>query len=159
MNAATNEAVLDEVIAMFEGFERAIWVPGDANSNELLTARIDLSHAHGRGSLGICTTRRAVAALAPFPGVDPIDWIGEIANLAAGRLKYALLARVRVRIQQSVPVVTVGDATPDTPGFCMLLLRDVRDALRLWIDLDVPLAEKVTGEELALAPGSLLMFD
>ncbi len=158
----TVDAAFEALTSVFEGFgpaaDREGWT---LPRGPLLTARVTLRSEWGSGSLGICAPARAVAATAPLSGVDPADWIGELANLAAGRLKYELLFCSRVRIEHSTPTVDEGEAVPARiDAMRVLRLSGPAGELVVWLDLDLPqeaLTERTSGE--ALAPGSFLVLD
>jgi len=133
-----DDILKDHLLPLFEGFELAPIVDGNSSPpDQLLTGRVELHSERVTGSVGVCGSLATIEGTAPFGGIDPRDWVGELANLAAGRLKYGALSLAQLRLKQSTPEVIGGEGLPAAGNATRVIkLRGDGGTLRVWLELD-----------------------
>ncbi|HBQ18629.1 MAG: hypothetical protein RLP09_07905 [Sandaracinaceae bacterium] len=133
-------ACLDTLMAehlrpLFSGFRTA---DDEDQAGDEITALVGFT---GDGGLGGCIVIRgdkgAFMDSAPFLGVDVLDWAAELANLAAGRVKYGLFSGRRWTIKQTTPVVMRGAIVEPRriPEMRDFALTGPNGTLRVWVEL------------------------
>ncbi|MEQ8456313.1 MAG: hypothetical protein RLO52_15710 [Sandaracinaceae bacterium] len=120
---------------LFSGFRTA---DDEDQAGDEITALVGFT---GDGGLGGCVVIRgnkgAFMDSAPFLGVDVMDWAAELANLAAGRVKYGLFSGRRWTIKQTTPVVMRGAIVEPRriPEMRDFALTGPNGTLRVWVEL------------------------
>lgn len=158
--SALDDAIRHDLLGLFDGFEPISGRVDPTVDAELISAWTEITSPSWTGTVGVCGSRASLVATAPLRGIDALDWAGELANLAAGRLKYGLQVRTRVLATQSPPTVSRGARLPSRSSARVLTLRGSAGYLRVWVDLvDRAGGRRDRGQDLGLGPGASRFFD
>ncbi|MEQ8460972.1 MAG: hypothetical protein RLO52_23105 [Sandaracinaceae bacterium] len=158
--SALDDAIRDDLLVLFDGFEPSRATADPTDERDLISAWTEISSPSWTGTVGVCGSKSSLIATAPLRGIDPLDWAGELANLAAGRLKYGLQVRTRVLATQGVPSVARGSRLPRRASARVMTLRGPAGTLRVWVDLvDRPGSHGAVARDPGLAPGASRFFD
>lgn len=158
--SALDDAIRDDLLVLFDGFEPSSATADPTDERDLISAWTEISSRSWTGTVGVCGSKSSLIATAPLRGIDPLDWAGELANLAAGRLKYGLQVRTRVLATQGVPSVARGSRLPRRASARVMTLRGPAGTLRVWVDLvDRPGSHGAVARDPGLGPGASRFFD
>ncbi|MEC7525349.1 MAG: hypothetical protein VYE22_36030 [Myxococcota bacterium] len=161
--ACLDTLMADHLRPLFSGFRTA---EAQDEAGDEITALVGFT---GDGGLGGCIVIRgdkgAFMDSAPFLGVDVMDWAAELANLAAGRVKFGLFAARRWTIKQTTPVVMRGAVVGvrPMPEVRELSLCGPNGTLQVWVELrgaeDAAVhAQTPEVEGDALGAGEMMLF-
>ena len=115
------------------------------------------------GTIGLATPQDILGQSDPAR-VGARDWVGELANQLAGRLKNRLLAR-SVEVSYSTPVILRGEQLSlesNGPVETVWFRSKMGSQVGFWIDLDLAdrfqMSEETDEEKAGLPEGDFLLF-